>query len=123
MGNLFRLQWLRCLACQTIGPRMIAKGKFATLGSQNGDLATDHVVSRLRQRLRDARATGFKVRMEVLDDEQASWCVISGVLTLFVDLSQTASEQLQQVEETLSAYEGCSGRQLNHAQDLGKRAA
>ena len=102
---------------------MIAKGKFATLGSQNGDLATDHVVSRLRQRLRDARATGFKVRMEVLDDEQASWCVISGVLALFVDLSQTASEQLQQVEETLSAYEGCSGRQLNHAQDLGKRAA
>jgi len=49
--------------------------------------------------------------------------VISGVLTLFVDLSQTASEQLQQVEETLSAYEGCSARGLSHAQDLGKRAA
>ena len=102
---------------------MIAKGKFASVGSQKGDLETDNVVSRLRQRLHDARATGFKVRMEVLDDEQASWCVISGVLTLFVDLSQTASEQLQQVEETLSAYEGCSARGLSHAQDLGKRAA
>ncbi|MAI71801.1 MAG: hypothetical protein CMM01_12930 [Rhodopirellula sp.] len=102
---------------------MIAKGKFADVGSQNGNLTTDNVVSRLRQRLHDARATGFKVRMEVLDDEQASWCVISGVLTLFVDLSQTASEQLQQVEETLSAYEGCSGRELNDAEDIGKRAA
>ena len=102
---------------------MIAKGKFATVGSQNGDLATDHVVSRLRQRLQDARATGFKVRMEVLDDEQASWCVISGVLTLFVDLSQTASEQLQQVEETLRAYEFCSGRDQNHSQEIGKRVA
>ncbi len=102
---------------------MIAKGKFAAVGSQNGDLATDNVVSRLRQRLHDARATGFKVRMEVLDDEQASWCVISGVLTLFVDLSQTASEQLQQVEETLSAYEVCSGRHHNNPQEVGKRAA
>ena len=61
--------------------------------------------------------------MEVLDDEQASWCVISGVLTLFVDLSQTASEQLQQVEETLRAYEARSGHELNHAEEVGKRAA
>jgi hypothetical protein len=111
------------LGHQTTGHPMIAKGKFAAVGSQNGDLAADNVVSRLRQRLHDARATGFKVRMEVLDDEQASWCVISGVLTLFVDLSQTASEQLQQVEETLSAYEGCSTRGLSHSQVIGKRAA
>ena len=102
---------------------MIAKGKFADAGLQNGDLAADNVVSRLRQRLHDARATGFKVRMEVLDDEQASWCVISGVLTLFVDLSQTASEQLQQVEETLRAYEGRSAHELNHAEEVGKRVA
>ena len=102
---------------------MIAKGKFADAGLQNGDLAADNVVSRLRQRLHDARATGFKVRMEVLDDEQASWCVISGVLTLFVDLSQTASEQLLQVEETLRAYEGRSAHELNHAEEVGKRVA
>lgn len=102
---------------------MIAKGEFAAVGSQTTDSAADNVVSRLRQRLHDARATGFKVRMEVLDGEQASWCVISGVLTLFVDLSQTASEQLQQVEETLRAYEVCSGRDLSQTQELGKRAA
>lgn len=109
---------------------MIAKGKFASVGTKNGDLNTENVVSRLRQRLHDARTTGFKVRMEVLDDEQASWCVISGVLTLFVDLSQTASEQLQQVEETLLAYQLRMGRELNKqsasgviSDDIGKRAA
>jgi hypothetical protein len=42
--------------------------------------------------------------MEMLDGEQATWCEIAGVPTLFVDLSQTASEQLQQVEGTLAAY-------------------
>lgn len=68
--------------------------------------------------------------MEVLEDEQASWCVIAGVLTLFVDLSQTAAEQLRQVEETLNGYQ--SGLSQNTDQkvslglpqdDLGKRAA
>lgn len=66
--------------------------------------SNDNVVSRLKQRLKDARTLGFKVRMELLDDEHGSWCEIAGVPTLFVDLSQTAAEQLQQVEETLAAY-------------------
>ena len=68
--------------------------------------------------------------MEVLDDEQASWCVISGVLTLFVDLSQTAAEQLQQVEETLNAYQSGLGHDSDKqfassviSDDLGKQAA
>lgn len=67
-------------------------------------IAEENVVVRLKQTLQRARAEGFRVRMEVLDDEQASWCVIAGKPTLFVDLSQTAAEQLQQVEETLFAY-------------------
>lgn len=66
--------------------------------------SSDNVVSRLKQRLKDARSLGFKVRVELLADEHASWCEIAGVPTLFVDLSQTTSEQLQQVEETLTAY-------------------
>ncbi len=66
--------------------------------------ANDNVVSRLKQRLKEARSLGFKVRMELLDEEQASWCEIAGIPTLFVDLSQTAAEQLKQVEETLAAY-------------------
>ena len=109
---------------------MIAKRKYTCRKSENTDFTTDHVVARLRQRLQDARARGFKVRMEVLEDEQASWCVIAGVLTLFVDLSQTAAEQLRQVEETLNGYQ--SGLSQNTDQkvslglpqdDLGKRAA
>ena len=66
--------------------------------------SNDNVVSRLRQRLADAKSLGFKVRMELLDEEHASWCEIAGVRTLFVDLSQTAAEQLGEVEETLAAY-------------------
>ncbi len=47
--------------------------------------SNDNVVSRLKQRLKDARSLGFKVRLELLDDEHASWCEIAGVPTLFVD--------------------------------------
>jgi len=66
--------------------------------------SNDNVVSRLKQRLKDAQSLGFKVRLELLDDEHAWWCEIAGVPTLFVDISQTAAEQLQQVEATLAAY-------------------
>lgn len=65
----------------------------------------ENVVLRLKNRLRDARQMGFKVRMEALDDEHPDWCEIAGIPTLFVNLSQTAAEQLQQLEETLSDYE------------------
>ena len=47
--------------------------------------------------------------MELLDEEHASWCEIAGVPTLFVDLSQTAAEQLKQVEETLAGYVAANG--------------
>ncbi len=82
----------------------------------------ENVVTRLKQRLGEARAMGFKIRMEPLESEQATWCEIAGVRTLFVDLSQTAAEQLQQVEETLTAY--LSGQPSSVLQaDLAKRAA
>ena len=74
--------------------------------NQRGDQSDDNVVIRLKQSLRQARAKGFKVRMEVLDDQQATWCEIGGVPTLFVDMSQNASEQLQQLEEAMAAFEG-----------------
>lgn len=109
---------------------MIAKGKSLYFQTEKDDLAANDVVSRLRQTLHEARGIGFKVRMEVLDDEQASWCVIAGVLTLFVDLSQTASEQLQQVEETLNTYHRMELRNVtmqdSHSKiskDHGKQAA
>jgi hypothetical protein len=89
---------------------------------EDGDL---NVVTRLKQKLADARKLGFKVRMEVLDDEQPSWCEIAGVPTLFVDLSQTAAEQLRQVSETLSQWQShgeASATTLTSPQ-TGKQAA
>lgn len=65
---------------------------------------SDNVVQRLKHQLGRAREMGFDVRMEMLPDQQATWCEIDGVRTLFVDLSQTAQEQLKQVEETLENY-------------------
>ena len=68
-------------------------------------MTTDgNVVERLKLRLCEARRMGFRVRMEVLDDEQATWCVIGGIPTLFVDLSQTAGLQLRQVDEAMQSY-------------------
>ncbi len=63
-----------------------------------------NVVARLKRRIDDARSLGFKVRMEPLDGEQATWCEIAGIPTLFIDLSQTAAEQLRQLEESLTTY-------------------
>ena len=68
------------------------------------NLASQNVVSRLKRRVDDARRLGFKVRMEPLDGQQATWCEIAGIPTLFIDLSQTATEQLRQLNETLAAY-------------------
>lgn len=82
----------------------------------------ENVVVRLRGRIAEARTLGFKVRMEALDGEQATWCEIAGVPTLFVDLSQTAAEQLQQLEETLASY--LHGRAVRRTSaDLVDRAA
>ena len=91
-------------------------------------IANENVVVRLKQRLREARSIGFQVRMEALDGEQASWCEIAGVPTLFVDVSQTSAEQLHLVEETLAAYaEATPSSQRADSQqndvDLTKRAA
>lgn len=66
--------------------------------------SSDNVVARLQQRLIDARQAGLEVRLELLDGQQATWCEIAGSPTLFVDLSQTAAEQLQQVDEAVRAY-------------------
>jgi hypothetical protein len=72
---------------------------------------SQNVVERLKARLSDARSLGWTVRLEVLQDEQPSWCVIAGVPTMFVDVSQTAADQLRQIDQTLQAFENhCGGR-------------
>lgn len=64
-----------------------------------------NIVQRLQSRLADARKLGLAVRLEVLENEQPSWCEIGGVPTLFIDLTQTAAEQLRQVDEILDCYQ------------------
>ena len=62
----------------------------------------NNVVERLRRRTEDARRLGFHVRCELLDFEP-TWCVIGEKAVIFLDLTQTASEQLQQLDEILAA--------------------
>ena len=68
----------------------------------------ENVVERLRRRRQDAKRLGFHVRAEVLGDEQASWCEIAGKRVLFLDLAQTAAEQLHQLDEILESFEHAS---------------
>lgn len=64
----------------------------------------ENIVNRLRNRLADARSLGLNVRLELLDNQSATWCEIAGIPTLFVDLSQPAGEQLQQVDDALQSF-------------------
>ncbi|TWU56852.1 hypothetical protein Poly51_27690 [Rubripirellula tenax] len=84
----------------------------------------DTVVARLRRRIRQAKSAGFQVRMEVLDDEQAGWCQVGRTRILFVNLSNTAAEQLAQVEETLRDFaDSVSRAEAVEPVDIGKTAA
>lgn len=74
----------------------------------------DSVVARLKQKLDHARRLGFQVRMEVLDDEQPGWCQIGTSRLLFVNLAQTAAEQLAQVSETLADFAASAKRDGQH---------
>ncbi len=82
----------------------MANAKFNLNSDLAASVSGENVVQRLRRRIQDAQRLGFRVRTEWLDDQQASWCEIGGVKTLFVNLSQTAAEQLQQLEESLAAF-------------------
>ena len=80
--------------------------EFSSNSRERGSLspADENIVQRLHRRKREAKAMGFRIRMEVLDDEQASWCEIGGVKTIFINLSQTAAEQLHQLDESLASF-------------------
>lgn len=80
------------------------------------DKSDPNIVERLRSRMGDARRLGFRVRSEWLDGQQASWCEIAGVRTLFVDLSQPAAEQLATLEDTLESYAVTQGQQHQRAE-------
>lgn len=65
---------------------------------------TDHVVRRLQQRMDLARGLGFVVRSEVLGDQPSTWCEVAGKKMMFLDITQTATEQLHQIEQLLAQY-------------------
>lgn len=63
------------------------------------------VVSRLSGRIDRARRQGFVVRIEPLGETGDSWCLLRGSVVLFVDASQTAAEQLRQIDQSIADYE------------------
>ncbi len=85
-------------------------------GMQTSD---ENVVVRLRRKIRQAKQQGFRVRSEYLEDQQATWCEIGGVKTLFIDLSQTADQQLLQLEESLASF----AQQHSSSDQTSSRAA
>jgi hypothetical protein len=72
--------------------------------STTGSTAGEHIVDRLRARIREVRAMGFHVRQEVLGAHQPNWCELGGKKVLFLDASQTARDQLASIEEALAGY-------------------
>jgi hypothetical protein len=59
-----------------------------------------HTVERLERALAQARREGFQIRQEWLETG-GGVCEFQGKRWLFVDLAQTAIEQLAQVREAL----------------------
>lgn len=72
----------------------------------------DTVVCRLKDRIDLARTLGFQIRNEWLDGAESTWCEVGGTKILFIDLSQTAADQLSQVND---AIESCAGKSFRRA--------
>jgi hypothetical protein len=60
-----------------------------------------HTVELREQALRMARQLGYCIREEWLDGNGGGQCEFAGRRWIFVDLAQSAAEQLEQVAETL----------------------
>ncbi len=69
-----------------------------------------HVVQRLKEKTRLAWQLGFKIRFEVLDGQEANWCVVGGNKFIFVDLAIPAGEQLEQIERAIADYQSTQQR-------------
>lgn len=71
----------------------------------NGSQPQENVVQRLRTRIRQARASGFIVRQELLGPHQPTWCEIGGQKMLFLNAAQPAREQIITIDEALADYQ------------------
>lgn len=64
----------------------------------------ENVVERLRRTIREARALGFDIRQEVLGAHRPAWCEFGGKKWLFLDVAQSAREQIETIEAVLASY-------------------
>ena len=60
-----------------------------------------NVVQRLQRRIHQTRTIGYEIRLDLFEGQQTGWCELRGIKTIFLDASQTAGEQLSQLEEIL----------------------
>jgi hypothetical protein len=58
-------------------------------------------LSVLRRKLSELKRCGYRIRSEWLGGETGGTCEIAGVRWLFLDLSRSVDEQLEQVEDAL----------------------
>ncbi|MCC9603959.1 hypothetical protein LOC67_25690 [Stieleria sp. JC731] len=63
-----------------------------------------NVAERLKLAIRQAKELGFDVRRIVLEDQQPGWCQVGSKRILFLDLSSTTTEQLDQITQILDSY-------------------
>ncbi len=61
-----------------------------------------NIVQRLNHRIEQAKVLGFEIRTEWLDGMESTWCELGGTKILFLDLSKSAVEQLDQVEQAIA---------------------
>ena len=63
-----------------------------------------NVAQRLAQAVGTAKEMGFDVRKVVLDDQMPGWCQIGDKKILFLDLTATTGEQLDQIDQIIASY-------------------
>jgi hypothetical protein len=63
-----------------------------------------NVAQRLAQAVATAKEMGFEVRKVVLDDQTPGWCQVGGKKILFLDLTATTGEQLDQIDQIIASY-------------------
>ena len=63
-----------------------------------------NVAQRLAQAIGTAKEMGFDVRKVILDDQMPGWCQIGDKKILFLDLTATTDEQLDQIDQIIASF-------------------
>ncbi|QDS89994.1 hypothetical protein [Rosistilla ulvae] len=73
--------------------------------NQSPQSTTQFALDRLGKAIATAKRLGFVVRSEWLGGSATGWCELGGKRILFVDLSLSVHEQLEQVEAAIEALQ------------------